>query len=155
VLNGPVVNTMLQMNNPVSGGVATLPYGGSELSLLLTFQLPLLSVSMSSNLPGSLQLLSTTSLLNADSNTYFMMTLSASLTGGNSGTVSASFTYSTIANGNTTQLTTPTQLMVAMPMLVGGWVTTAFSLTAAGVATLSVRDIFAANNVTSTSAHLW
>jgi hypothetical protein len=144
---------MLQMNSmalnngaPTVGG-ATLTYGGgAEFSMLMTFMLPAVPLSMT-DANSALTLLSTTSALSGGRT--FGVTVNAVSTGVNSGIVYAMFVCGTPSNN--IALATPP--MVAVPMLFGGWVTVAFSVSAAGVATLSVRDIFAANNATSTGAH--
>jgi hypothetical protein len=142
---------MLLMNDPVNGGAATLPFGGSEFTVLLTFQVPLQSASMrNGNGPPLIQLLAATSTVSQTAS--FSINLDAMVTGANSGSVTARFAYRTSGDGVSTTISTTTPLMVATPMLIGGWVSAAFSLSAAGVATLSVRDIFSASNATSTGA---
>ena len=153
---------MLQMNNPANGppsvGGGTLLFGGSELTVVLTFQLPVLTASMitldaggGGGLGGGgpgLQLFRGSSF-SLTSPTMFSLYLMAVSTGGNSGNVTASFSMTTTANFISTQIAPTTQLSVTMPMLWGGWVSAAFSVSSAGVATLSVRDIFTTNSATS------
>lgn len=127
---------------PVAGGPSLL-LGGSEFTVLVTFQLPVVCVSMASvTMPASTTVLSVSS-------SALSISLSASSTGGAGGTLSASFSYTSLASGIFTQVTMAASPVLSMPMLFGGWVTAAFSVSSAGVATLSVRDIFAANNATS------
>ena len=143
VSSGPV----LQMN-PSTGGTATLPYGGTEFSVLVTFQLPVLSAGL--NNFYSVVLFQTQSAVGgATGQDTFFLSVSATCTGGNSGIVTSFLQYRQFTTDATTVITYASAPMVSMPMLVGGWVTVGFSLSAAGVATLSVRDIFAANNATA------
>lgn len=126
--------------------------GGSELTVLMTFQLPVVPLAMMSVL-SSIPLL----LVRYYGVPNLQVQLSASTTGSNSGNVSATFSYTSTFSSAVTLSTpllnpanfysTSTQpITVPMPMLFGGWVTVAFSVSAAGAATLSVRDIFSANN---------
>ena len=144
------MGSLLNMNAVGTSG-ATLAYGGSELSVLVTFQVPVLSVSMAGSFAPT-QLLSITSSLAGGAS--FFISLDAMFTGGNGGIVTAYYSYSpAVANGVRTTIGPSSPLWVAMPMLLGGWVTAAFSLSVAGVATLSVRDIFMANNATTSGTH--
>jgi hypothetical protein len=141
------------MNNPSNGppstGGGTLLFGGSELTVLVTFQLPLLTANLVTfGAPGFVQLFRASSF-SLTSPVGFSIYLTAVSTGGNSGNVTASFTYTNSVNYISTQISPVTQLMVTIPMLLGGWVSAAFSVSSAGVATLSVRDIFTTNNATS------
>ena len=146
VLSAPVTGSLLQMNSPSNGppttGGGTLLFGGSELTVVLTFQLPALTVQLAP-FPNSFAF----SQLLSVSSAFLNIGLSAYFTGGNSGNVTASFSYTNFSSGIVTQIAPPT-LMVSMPMLVGGWVSAAISVSSTGVTTLSVRDIFTTNNAT-------
>ena len=145
VLSAPVTGSLLQMNNPANGpgiGGGTLLFGGSELTVVLTFQLPALTVQLAP-FPNSFAFLQLLSFSSA----FLNIGVAALFTGGNGGNVSASFSYSNVSSGIVTQIASP-PLMVSMPMLVGGWVSAAISVSSTGVTTLSVRDIFTTNNAT-------
>ena len=136
------------MNNPSNGppvGGRTLLFNGSELTVLVTFQIPVLTAQLTP-FNGSTAM---TQLLTVSSDN-FIFNLAAFFTGQNSGVVIVTtFQYVTYGNGVSTAFRLATTLGVVTPMLVGGWVSVAFSVSGAGVATLSVRDIFTTNNATS------
>ena len=162
MLSSSVTGSLLQMNNPSNGfsvGGGTLLFGGSEFTVVLTFQLPVLTVQLNPGLNSFAQLFTATSGGGGGGGgigggggggAQLSFGLAAYFTGANSGNVSvSSFSYSSTVNGVVTTIFLATPPMVAMPMLVGGWVSVAFSVNGAGVATLSVRDIFTTNNATS------
>jgi len=144
VLNGPATASVLQMT-PANTPGQTILFGGSEFTVLLTFQLPALPLAMTMPNSGSaIQLLSVYG-------PNFNLNLYATTNGGssNSGNVSASFSYSSMVNSILTQIQMPTPPMVSMPMLYGGWVSAALSVSSTGVVSFSARDIFTATNVTT------